>query len=144
MTELHNYFNDGANPQAKATLMYLQYLGNIEDSWNSDRQEYDAKVKVARWENFREQGYIVSLVNKNNKQINIAFFEHRNSDNIHAIKWEQNSLNSLTIDTAEFGDVYKTKYDTSFSVGYGQAYEMATWVFKQLDEHWKQSNKTTE
>ena len=68
---------------------------------------------VARWENCREQGYVISLrLPTYSKQLNIAFFEHRNTDSICAIVWEQRTLNSPTIETAEFGDVYKTKWDT--------------------------------
>lgn len=136
MTKLENYLEDGANYQARATLMFLQRNANIEESWNAEYKTYDAEIKVARWENCREQGYVVSLINKKREQLNIAFFEHRNSDSICAIKWQQESINTLTIDNAEFGDVYKDKYDTSHSVEYGKAYEMAKWIIKELTEHW--------
>lgn len=137
MAELKSYLSDGANYQARATLMFLQGEGDIIESWNG--QSYEAEIQIARWENCREQGYVVSLVNKLNEQINIAFFEHRNSDKICAVKWEQASINALTIDTAEFGDVYKNKHDLSHSVNYGKAYEMAKWIFKELKTHWKKS-----
>lgn len=136
MTKLENYLEDGANYQARATLMFLQRDANIEESWNAEYKTYDAEIKVARWENCREQGYVVSLRNKKREQLNIAFFEHRNSDSICAIKWQQESINTLTIDNAKFGDVYKDKYDTSHSVEYGKAYEMAEWIIKELTEHW--------
>lgn len=45
-------------------------------------------------------------------------------------------MNSLTIDTADFEDVYKDKYDTSFSVSYGEITEMADWIVEQLNQHW--------
>ena len=86
MIKLENYLQDGANYQARATLMYLQADAEIEESWNKCYEKYDAKIKVGRWENCREQGYVVSLKNKEKKQLNIAFFGHRNSDEIHAIK----------------------------------------------------------
>ena len=104
MTRLENYLQDGANYQARATLMFLQRNANIESSWNKECKCYDAEIKVARWENCREQGYIVSLCSKKfggGEQLNIAFFEHRNCDNICAVKWEQNSINSITINDAE-------------------------------------------
>ena len=138
---LENYMDDGANPQAQATLAFLRHF-NIEQSWDSDRKHYRAEIKVARWENCREQGYVLSLKHTDAnpvgeaKQLNIAFFEHRNSDSICAIKWEQWTWNSPTIDTAEFGDVYKTKFDVSHSVGYGQAVEMAEWVKEQFTAFW--------
>ena len=134
MTNLQHYLQDGASQQARATLMFLQGLGNVEESWNTEWKTYDSEIKVARWENCREQGYIVSIKDKKHDQLNIAFFEHRNSDNIHAVKWQQNSMNSLTIGNAIFGEVYKDKYDTSFSTGYGEALKMAEWIFEQLSD----------
>jgi hypothetical protein len=68
--------------------------------------------------------------------LNIAFFEHRNSDNICAVKWQQESTNSLTIATADFGDEYQTKYDVLHTVGYGKAQEMAGWIIEELEKHW--------
>ena len=137
MARLENYLSDGANYQARATLMFLQNNANIESSWNKENKCYDADIKLSRWENGREQGYIVSLRSKDFKnQLNIAFFEHRNSDQIHAVKWEQCSMNSLNISTAKFGEIYKDKYDTSHSVDYGQALEMSDWIYEQLKEFW--------
>lgn len=138
MTNLENYLQDGANYQARATLMYLQRFCNIEESWNDTYKTYDAQIKVSRWENCREQGYIVSLFNKKREQMNIAFFEHRNYDGICAIKWIQNSINSLTIYNAKFGDIYKDKYDLSYSVDHGKAKEMADWIMRQLTQHWNE------
>ena len=136
MTNLGNYFNDGANYQAKAVLAFLDYF-NVEESWNSKRKKYDAEINVARWENCREQGYILSLTTKNMaKQLNIAFFEHRNSDNICAVMWEQRSVNTLTIDSANFGNAYETKWDVSFSVNYGEVVKMSEWIEKQFTEFW--------
>lgn len=141
MSKLENYLQDGANYQARATLMFLQRNANIEESWNAEYKIYEAEIKVGRWENCREQGYVVSLRNKKREQLNIAFFEHRNSDSICAIKWQQESLNTLTINNAKFGDVYKDKYDTSYSVECGKAYEMSEWIIGQLTEHWIEGSK---
>lgn len=131
--------NDGANYQAKAVLAFIQRM-TIEESWNDDTKQYDAKAKVARWENCREQGYVISLWNKNSDQLNIAFFEHRNTDSICAVKWQQNSINSPTIGTAKFNGIYKDKWDLSHSVGYGEVLEMANWIEEQFTEFWKASN----
>lgn len=99
MTSLEAYLEDGANYQARAVLMFLQSRANIEGSWNREEGRYEANVKVTRWENCREQGYITSLRTKDySRQLNIIFFEHRNSDSIHAVKWEQTSLNVLVYD----------------------------------------------
>lgn len=140
MQNLYTYMQDGACPAAKAVLAYLQYSDGIEESWDDKYKTYKAKPKIARWENCREQGYIVFMRSDDHQQqINIAFFEHRNIDNICAIIWKQKSLNSLTIDNAEFGNLYKTKYDTSFDVKYEEAFKMAKWITEQLIDFWKQT-----
>jgi len=142
MTELSTYLMDGANYQARAILMCLQINSDIESSWNEEYKTYDATIQVARWENCREQGYIVSLRSKDySKQLNIAFFEHRNSDNICAIKWEQLSMNSITIDNAQFGDVYKGKWGVSHSLGYGKYLEMSVWIMNELETFWNTNKK---
>ena len=141
-----NYINDGANHQAQAVLAFLQGLGGLEEeSWCNIRKKTLAiPAKVARWGNCREQGYIVYLLSKDySRQINIAFFEHRNSDSICAILWEQKELNSITIDTADFkGTVYKDKWDVSFSVDYGEVFKMAEWIEAQLVNFWKETRRS--
>jgi len=68
--------------------------------------------------------------------LNIAFFEHRNSDELCAVKWGQCLMNSPTINTAKFGDkVYTDKYDVSHSTSYGKAMEMVEWIANELEEY---------
>ena len=123
--EIGNYMQDGANHQARAVLCFLQGSLHEEDT---------EKTTVARWENCREQGYVLSLVHpKRSGQINIAFFEHRNSDEICAIEWEEVTMNSPTIETAKFGDVYKTNHDVSFGVSWGKIKEMSDWIAERLN-----------
>jgi hypothetical protein len=133
MLKLLEYNQDGANYQARAVLAYLQRHDGIESSWDGDC--YCMEAAVSRWENCREQGYVVVIRSRDfSEQMNIAFFEHRNSDSICAVKWNQTTTNAPTIDNADFGDVYKDKYDVSKRVSYGQAEEMATWIWAQLEE----------
>jgi len=140
MCRLKTYLDDGANYQAKAVLAYLQKYEGIKDSWDEAFYRYRAQPLVARWENCREQGYIVYMSSKSYaKQINIAFFEHRNSDGICAVKWIQNSINSITIENASFGDIYETKWDVSFSVDYGEVVKMSEWIWKELCNFWKET-----
>lgn len=137
-----NYHDDGANRQAQAALAMFQYLigDGIEESWNETYRQYDARIKVARWENCREQGYVLSLMSDNfSKQLNIAFFEHRNVDSLCAVKWEQKTMNSPTIDTAQFGEAYSDKYDTTFDVGHCEVTEMAKWMRDQFIDFWKET-----
>lgn len=140
MNLLKSYFEDGANPQAQAVLAFLKYRGDIESSWDAEFKRYAAEIRVSRWENCREQGYVVMLrgqMVKGNKQLNIAFFEHRNSDSICAVKWEQSTINAPTIDTAKFGKVYKDKYDVSHETGPGEADAMARWIHAELTKFWE-------
>jgi len=134
MIKLSEYNKDGAGNQAQAVLAYIH--PDIEESWNVVNGGYDAVIEVSRWENCREQGYVLSMRNKSGKQLNIIFFEHRNSDGICAVKWIQNTINAPTIDNAEFGDVYQDKYDVSHSVNYGQAESMAKWIESELTKHY--------
>ncbi len=84
MINVNDYMLDGADYQARAVLAFLQSNDNlIEDSWNTERGKYEANINIGRWENCREQGYVLSMMSQNRRQINIAFFEHRNSDSIY-------------------------------------------------------------
>ncbi len=91
MQKLLRYLNDGAGHQARAVLAHIQ--GRM--------QAHNRDINVARWENCREQGYVLSIFNNeglSRKQLNIAFYESRNSDTIVAVAWEQCTLNSPNID----------------------------------------------
>lgn len=128
---------DGANDQARAVLAYLSGKAGIEESWNSQRNDFGAKPTVARWYNCREQGYVVSMRSKQfAQQINIAFFEHRNSDDICAVEWEECTTNPPTIDSEAFRKVYKDKWFSSHSESVGRASEMADWIFERLTAFW--------
>ena len=135
MTDLKHYLQDGASPETRATLMLIQENANIQESWNAKLQQYDAKIKVSRWENGREQGYILSLRDRQQKQLNIIIFQHRNSGELSATKWEQQSLNALNIMNAVFDN------EINHYVDDGEFIEMAYWVMKQFKEHWRQGQQ---
>lgn len=137
MTPIKHYLQDGANRQARAVMCMLQDF-SIESSWDSERRIYKAEPRIARWENCREQGYVITLWSENRKRLCIAFFEHRNSDSICAIKWEQEGINSPTIDTANFnGACYRDKWDVSKSVLAGGIAEMADWITEEMSKWWE-------
>ena len=125
MTNLFSYQKDGADRQARCVLALIQ----AEDQYMG--QDEEQNIQIARWENCREQGYVVVLRTPKG-QLNIAFFEHRNSDDICAVMWEQFTINSPTIDSAKFGDIYADKWDVSHTVGYGEYQEMANWIYGEL------------
>ena len=130
--------HDGASAAAQAVLAYLSSHDGIEESWDTVKGRYKACPTVARWHNCREQGYVVSMQSGDySKQINIAFFEHRNYDNICAIKWEQITINPPTIETMNTkGTVYKDKYDVSKEFSYDECTLMAEWIYKELTHFW--------
>ena len=136
--DLFQRADTGADPQAEAVKAYLRMHDGIQESWSSELKRYTAEPKLSRWENCREQGYVIRLRSEGYKcQLNIAFFEHRNSDEIVAIRWEQLTINGPTIDNAKFGEVYRTKYDFSYRVSVGAAMRMADWIFGELTDFWK-------
>ena len=95
MTELKYYNQDGANWQARAVLGYLQNSQLFPDKVYSeeDYHEYIAKAFVGRYENCREQGYVLS-VRYHHYQKNYAFYEHRNTDSICVVAFEMNTINT--------------------------------------------------
>ena len=124
--------------QSNAVRAYLEQYDGVEPSWSDERKRYQ-DVLISEWHNGRELGWVVMFRNAENAQLNIAFYEHRNSDEICAIKWVQNTMNPPTIETAKFGDVCKDKYDVSYFTSCGQAKDMAEWIYDQLCEHWNVS-----
>lgn len=139
MVSVQHYHADGANRQVQAVLAMFQYfLGDgIEDSWDDWYRRYKAEIEVARWENCREQGYTLMMRAPwlSSNRLNIAFYEHRNHDGICAIKWEQNTLNSPTIDNLPDG-VFESKWDSSYEVKYGEVTKMAKWLFDEFEHYW--------
>lgn len=77
----------------------------------------------------------------NTHQLNIAFFERRNSDTICAVLWEQYSTNYDTTNDPEFGAIYKTKWGVSYSVQYHEAYKMAIWIRNQLIHFYEETKR---
>jgi len=140
--KLQDYMQDGASAQARAVLAYLQENEGIEDSWDAEMKRHLAEITVNRWENGRERGYVVSMQSYfccGLKQLNIAFFECRNSDSIHAVKWIQNSMNSIySWERMKWDE--NDKWPTH-SVSYGKADVMARWIWKQLEIHYKEYAK---
>lgn len=127
---------DGANYQARAVLAYLSARAGVERSWDEKANKYLAEPEVNRWYNNREQGYVVSMRDCNgSRQINIVFYEHRNTDEICAIAFEGVYINPPTVDTLPRG-VFKDKYDYTHSVGYGKPAEMADWIMMRLEDFW--------
>ena len=125
---LDTYLDDGACPQARAVLALVSGRAHIVSE--------DANPTVARFENCREQGYVISMVNKTyDKQINVVFFEHRNSDDIVIIKWTGTpTINSPTLANVPEDHPWKeSKYYNDGSFPYGMILPTATFILKLLE-----------
>jgi hypothetical protein len=134
---MFNLNHDNAAHSAKAVLAYLGHFEGIGASWVESIGDYLAIPTVSRWENGREQGYVIWMRSRDlSRQVNIAFFEHRNSDDICAVRWEQVTRNSPTIETALFGEIYKTKWDVSKKVRHDEAFKLADWIYEELENFW--------
>lgn len=117
--KIKDYMNDGANWQAQAVLAYIR--------WNYDNED----IEVARYENKREQGYILTL-RKNGKQMNVAVYEHRNSDSICVVVFEK-----VTPNSPKNTDVWENmtdKWDVTELFGCGNIEECANYIEEVFDE----------
>ena len=146
MVELDRFMYDGADWQAKAVLAFLQahyetilgctYIGNFQ---------YNAMLRANRYDNIsdREHGYVVSAIYKWKKQKTIAFYEHRNVDNIFVI--HRDGYIGLDTPTSEWlGKGYPTKYDKDKEFKYGQIVECGNYImqeFKDFLERCKEEEK---
>lgn len=128
--------NFGIGYQALAVMAYLNGRDGIEVSWNNGR--YHADVKAAPWYNGRERGIVFYMRDPAFKhQLNIAVYEHRNSDSICALRWENTTFNPPILADIPEG-VYQNKWDTAMDFSYGEASNMANWVYEQFSDFWKE------
>lgn len=132
--------NYGIKAAALAVKGYLDGYDGIESSWNDEASRYLADVKCAPWYNGREAGIVVYMRGAHSKgQLNLAIYEHRNSDNICVLMWEQDThINPPCLANLPDG-VMPTKWDYSKSFNYNGAVEAAAWVKDQLEAFWTES-----
>ena len=113
------------------------YLSQIEPEFaDYENGYYKINLETKPWYNGRERGFVVSMSRKFGRNIHIAVFEHRNSDDICALKWETEKpyWNHPLEDPNIFEKAYsgKTKWDVAFTVKSGEIGKMADWVYKEL------------
>ena len=134
--------NDGANYQAQAVLVWLRgHLFRISDLCYSRKIE-GCDVSCVRYDNCREQGYIVSLwVVGLDKSIHYAFYEHRNSDSICIVRFEKPVDPDEGFENPIAKDVWDNmddKWDYDMSFGYGNIIEASDWI---IDDMYKTLSK---
>ena len=63
MLKIDSYMNDGADWQSQAILAYVRahYSIAVDASYYEPANDYIAKLRVGRYENCREQGYVFQI-----------------------------------------------------------------------------------
>jgi hypothetical protein len=129
--EIENYLNDGAGELSQAVLAYLKRYVFLGDE--------DVIISISRWENCREQGYVLKVVHCDTEKLNlfIIFYEHRNSDNICVKLYRRNGIiNNLNIDIACADENFmKDKYDFDKSFAVDEASEAAKYIAKVINDY---------
>lgn len=132
-------FTFGINHQALAVLHMLNREPDFADYRDGF---YKVQFHTRPWYNGRERGVVISMSKryggKDDPVLHIAFFEHRNSDEICALKWqtERHYWNHPVEDPEIFNVAYggkdKNKFDVAYSVHYGETGKMAQWIYEQF------------
>jgi hypothetical protein len=142
MTMIDRKFN--INQQALAVLEYLDREPNFLPYVNG--RYSGASFYTKPWYNGRERGVVISMsMDNGGKTINVAFFEHRNSDSICALRWEtkQHYWNHPLEDVNIFGKAYGggDKWDVAHKVSYGEVSKMADWVYDEIEKFYNANSK---
>lgn len=132
MTNIECYMNDGANWQAQSVLAYLRDARNIaiDKAWNEDNKCYDAGIKVGRYENCREQGYIFSIKYLG-EQRNYCVYEHRNSDDICVVVFDVTTINTPTLKMV-CGAMGDSKWNYTKAFPFGQIMECGDYILDDM------------
>lgn len=133
---IDGFFQDGANVQAQiiALLLREKHEWILDPTWDKERCYHKGRMTIGRLENCREQGYVVSI-RFNGNQRNYAFYEHRNSDRVHILINDETTIDTPSLDMMWEGR--EDKYDTDKAFDYGEWYECAMWIGKDMIEHLK-------
>jgi|SRR5580700_1333794 hypothetical protein len=92
-------------------------------------------IRTSPWYNGREKGLVFTAI-VNSDCLHIAVFEHRNSDNICALRWEAPiDINPPTLkESLPLAYPSDSKWNVAHSVGYGEIGLMADWVKAEMNE----------
>ena len=128
---IENFLYDGANKQAQivAILIREQKDRVLTLVWNKEWKDYEGRITIGRFENCREQGYVVSLNHKGNQR-NYAFYEHRNSDDICVLVRDGVTINTPSVDYMWEGKDGKWDVDKTFY--YGEWADCADWILEDM------------
>lgn len=133
MVRIGEYLNDGADWQAQAILAYLRsHISQVTDlAWNPLYGMSEVDALVGRYENGREQGYVVSLLYKYREQKTIAFYEHRNSDVIYVLSTDK-YVGYDTPNKEIIYDGYGDKWDCDESFKCGEIVKCGEYIINEF------------
>lgn len=135
------------NSQALAVAQLL--AGMEPDFAEYENGRYQVRIFTYPWYNGRERGIVIQMARDFSAPVlNIAFFEHRNSDSICALEWVRDGgfgLNPPTIESdGKLAYPTDDKFDVAKSVGWLQCGEMARWVYSRMEAHYKATAPVTQ
>lgn len=135
------------NSQAFAVAAYLDADPEFAEYKNN---EYLVRFVSKPWYNGRERGIVISMcpeISLSKHILHIAFFEHRNSDQICCLKWETNKMywNHPLEDRNIFKKTYLNddKYDVEIAFAYGEAAKCAKWIYNEFEKFYNEYHKIT-
>lgn len=144
MYNIENFLYDGADMQAQiiAIIIREQKARVLDLIWNKEWKDYEGRIAIGRFENCREQGYVVSLNDYRGNQRNYAFYEHRNSDNICVLVRDGVTINTPSLEYMWEGK--KDKWDVDKTFSYGEWQKCADWILEDMKsnlEGWIEKRK---
>lgn len=144
MYNIENFLYDGAGMQAQiiAIIIREQKARVLDLIWNKEWKDYEGRIAIGRFENCREQGYVVSLNDYKGNQRNYAFYEHRNSDNICVLVRDGVTINTPSLEYMWEGK--KDKWDVDKTFSYGEWQKCADWILEDMKsnlEGWIEKRK---
>ena len=126
--EIENYMQDGANYKARAIMCLIQgRINEVKECMKGINKDVD--VHIGRFENCREQGYVLSLFYRSQFIRNYAFYEHRNSDQMCLLMSDTFTINTPRAD-AMFGD--RGKYDVDKFFESDDIVKAADYIIEQM------------
>lgn len=141
-----DHVGDNRSSLAQVVLIFLSkfhgvWIDNFQNGINTKSLFCDtATPTVSLWNNGSERGYFVSL-KRNNKQLNIIFFEHKNSDDLIV---EHFIHDMEPKDVYEYNDIpkeiYKDKFNYDISFPFDKPYDAASYIQKFLEHFYQYGN----
>lgn len=130
MLSIDSYMNDGADWQSQAILAYVRahiYMA-IDKSYYQPSNCYFARVKVGRYENCREQGYVFKVTYEGTIDVlNLCVYQHRNCERICILV-----NNAFTINTPTIEDMWKGKDREDKDFQCGEIVECGEWLIEEM------------